>query len=270
MTPDEFAYAADLIRTRTGFVLTRDKAYIVESRLGPVVRHHRLKTVGELIGAMREGREDLAAEVLDAMMTKDTGFFRDWKPFVHLREETLRDLADAHESDGEQHLRILCAGVSTGQEAYSVALTAIESGRFMSDWRVDILGIDLSAASLAIATKGAYTQFEVQRGLPVHVLANHFTKDEEHWVLEEAVRDMVEFKACNLLDDLAPLGKFDVILCRNVLAYFDLSSKAEVLAKLAGAMARDGRLYLGAAETPAGVVDDFRAVDAGLSVFALA
>lgn len=268
MTPDEFAYAADLIRTRTGFVLTRDKGYIVENRLGPVVRRHRFKDVGELIGLVRDGAEDLAAELLDAMMTKDTGFFRDWKPFVHLRDETLCDLARTRAA--EKRLRILCAGVSTGQEAYSAALTVLESGRFQPDWSIGILGIDLSAAALTVAGRGAYTQFEVQRGLPVTVLAHHFTKNLDLWVLEEAVRRMVEFKAWNLLNELMPLGRFDVVLCRNVLAYFDLSSKAAVLAKLRATMAEDGRLYMGAGETPVGVADGFRAIDAGLAVFARA
>lgn len=266
MTPDEFAFAASLIRTRTGFVLTRDKAYIVENRLSPVVRRHRLKDTGELIGLVRGGAEDLASELLDAMMTKDTGFFRDWKPFVHLRDETLRDLARAREED--KTLRILCAGVSTGQEAYSTALTVLESGWFLSDWNIDILGIDLSGTALAVANRGGYTQFEVQRGLPVNVLVHHFVKHLDLWVLDEAVRRMVEFKAWNLLDDLTPLGRFDVVLCRNVLAYFDLSAKAAALGRLAGVMADDGRLYLGAAETTAGVTEGFRAIDAGLAVFA--
>lgn len=268
MTPDEFAYAADLIRTRTGFVLTRDKSYIIENRLGPVARRHRLKDAGEVIGAVREGREDLAAEMLDAMMTKDTGFFRDWKPFAHLRDETLRDLARARVAN--KKLRILCAGVSTGQEAYSVALTVQESGWFPSGWTIEILGIDLSLAALTVAERGRYTQFEVQRGLPVNVLVDHFTKHLDLWVLDESVRRMVEFKAWNLLDDLAPLGAFDVVLCRNVLAYFDLSSKAAVLGKLRRLMTDDGRMYLGATETTAGVAEGFRAVDAGLAVFARA
>ncbi len=265
MTPDEFAYAAELIRTRTGFVLTRDKGYIVETRLSPVVRRHRLKDTGELIGLVRGGAGDLACELLDAMMTKDTGFFRDWKPFVHLRDETLRALSRARP---DRRLRLLCAGVSTGQEAYSAAFAVLESGWFVPDWRIDIVGIDLSAAALAVARRGAYTQFEVQRGLPVSVLARHFNKNLDLWVLDESVRGMVEFKAWNLLDDLAPLGQFDVVLCRNVLAYFDLSSKAAVLGKLRNVMAEDGRLYLGASETTAGVADGFRTVDAGLSVFA--
>lgn len=266
MTPDEFAFAADLIRTRTGFVLTRDKAYIIENRLSPVVRRHRLKDTGELIGLVRDGREDLASELLDAMMTKDTGFFRDWKPFVHLRDETLRDLARARAET--KTLRILCAGVSTGQEAYSAALTVLESGWFLSEWKIDIVGIDLSVAALATANRGGYTQFEVQRGLPVSVLVHHFVKHLDLWVLDEPVRRMVEFKTWNLLDDLAPLGTFDVVLCRNVLAYFDLSSKAAVLEKLAGAMADDARLYLGASETTAGISERFRAIDAKLAVFA--
>ena len=266
MTPDEFAFTAGLIRDRTGFVLTRDKSYLIENRLGPVVRRHRFKGVGELVGAVREGVEDLALEILDAMMTKDTGFFRDWKPFIHLRDETLRDLSRAR--DSEKVIRILCAGVSTGQEAYSVALTLLESGWFLSDWEVDVIGIDLSLSALAIAARATYSQFEVQRGLAIHVLAHHFTKHEDGWRLDDAVRRMVEFKTWNLLSDLAPLGRFDVVLCRNVLAYFDLQSKTAVLGKIAKILAPDGRLYLGASETTTGVTDGFRAVDAGLSVYA--
>jgi chemotaxis protein methyltransferase CheR len=267
MTPDDFAFITGMIRGRTGFVLTRDKAYIIENRLGPVVRRHRLKGVPELIAAVREGAEDLAGEVLDAMMTKDTGFFRDWKPFVHLRDENLRDLSHARARD--KSVRILCAGVSTGQEAYSAALTVLESGWFMSDWNVDIVGIDLSVSALAVAARAAYTQFEVQRGLPIQVLAHHFTKQDDAWLLDDAVRRMVEFKTWNLLADLTPLGRFDVVMCRNVLAYFDLQSKAAVLRNLARLLPQDGRLYLGAAETPSGVTEGFRTVDAALAVYAL-
>lgn len=265
MRPEAFAFAADLIRERSGFVLTRDKAYLIENRLGPVVRRHRLKDADDLVMSVQDGREDLAAEVLDAMMAKDTGFFRDWKPFVHLRDDTLPALARTREA--EKRLRILSAGVSTGQEAYSAALIVLESGRFLSDWRVEILGIDLSLSALAVAERGAYTQFEVQRGLPVHVLAQHFAKQDDIWVLEESVRRMVDFTPWNLLEDLAPLGPFDVVLCRNVIAYLDLQSKARVLTGLGGLLADDGRLYLGASETPVGVVKDFHAVDAGLAVF---
>ena len=267
MTQDEFDFAADLIRARTGFVLTRDKSYLIENRLGPVARRHRLKSVSELIDQVRQGRDDLGLELLDAMMTKDTGFFRDWKPFVHLKDVALRDLARARGTT--KQVRILCAGVSTGQEAYSAALTVLDCSWLRDGWRVDIVGIDLSTSALAIAERAAYTQFEVQRGLPVHTLANHFTKQEDGWVLEDAVGHMVTFKAWNLLDDLAPLGRFDIILCRNVLAYLDLQSKAAILRKLAGIIADDGRLYLGAAETTSGIMDAFRTVDAGLAVYAL-
>ena len=268
MTQDEFDFAAGLIRARVGFVLTRDKSYLIENRLGPVARRHRLKGVSELIALVRDGRADLCVEVLDAMMTKDTGFFRDWKPFVHLRDLTLRDLARTRGT--ARVLRILCAGVSTGQEAYSAALTVLECGWLSDGWQVDIIGIDLSTSALAIAERAAYTQFEVQRGLPIHTLARHFTKQQEGWVLEEAVRRRVAFKSWNLLEDLAPLGCFDVIFCRNVLAYFDLQSKAAVLDKLAGILAEDGRLYLGAAETTSGITDAFRTVDAALAVYARA
>lgn len=167
-----------------------------------------------------------------------------------------------------KRLRILCAGASTGQEAYSTALTVLESGWFVSDWDVDIVGIDLSEFALTVATRAAYTQFEVQRGLPIRVLAQHFTKQDDHWLLADAVRRMVEFKTWNLLDDLTPLGRFDVVMCRNVLAYFDLQSKAAVLKKLARIIAPDGRLYLGGAETTTGVSDGFRTVDAALAVYA--
>jgi chemotaxis protein methyltransferase CheR len=267
MMSDEFDFAADLLRARTGFVLTRDKSYLLENRLGPLVRRHRLKSVSELIIAIRDGREDLCGEMLDAMMTKDTGFFRDWKPFLHLRDLTLRDLA--HTGNKERPRRILCAGSSTGQEAYSTALTVSECGWLQGGRAVEIIGIDLSASALATAERAAYTQFEVQRGLPIHTLAHHFTKQEDVWVLAEAVRHMVTLRAWNLLDDLTPLGVFDVILCRNVLAYFDLQSKVTVLHKLADIMTDNARLYLGATETLTGITDKFRAIDAGLSVYAL-
>ena len=186
---------------------------------------------------------------------------------MHLRDVTLRDVA--HTGKAVKALRILCAGVSTGQEAYSAALTVLECGWLRDGWQVDIVGIDLSTSALAIAERATYTQFEVQRGLPIQTLAHHFTKQDDGWVLEDAVRGMVALKPWNVLDDLTALGRFDVILCRNVLAYIDLQAKAGALRRLAEIIAADGRLYLGAGETTAGISESYRTVDAGLAVYAL-
>lgn len=266
MSPEDFELAARFVRERSGLVLTRDKAYLLENRLMPVVRALRLKSVSELIAGVRAGDAALQARVIEAMMVKDTGFFRDWKPFVHFSTVVLPNIRVSRGI--KTGFRVLAAGVSTGQEAYSVAMAIRDAAASFPDWQIEVVGIDISDAAIAAATAGAYSQFDVQRGLPILTLLQYFSKTEDSWVLSDAVRGMVKFKAWNLLDSLYPLGRFDAIFCRNVLVYFDLKTKLEVLQKLARLMADDGVLYLGLNETVAGVSNNFHTINSGLGIYA--
>lgn len=265
MTPEDFEFTARFVKERSGLVLTRDKGYFLENRLMPVLRARNLKTFSDLVAGLRNNDAALHAATIDAMMAKDTAFFRDWNPFVHFRKAVLPNLAVARGL--KRAFRILCAGVSTGQEAYSLAMCVRDAPGFES-WNIEIAGLDLSPSALKIADAACYSQFEIQRGLPIRTLLQHFTKEDTFWRLRPNVRALVKLQTWNLLDELFPLGRFDVILCRNVLVYFDLQTKLDVLQKLSRILVDDGVLYLGLNETVTGVTGNFRAVNADLGIYA--
>ena len=267
MAPDDFEYAARLMKERSGLVLTRDKGYLLENRLMPVVRRHNFKSLRELVAALRAGDTVLQMSAVDAMMAKDTAFFRDWKPFVHLSRTVLPNAIFARRD--RKQLRILCAGVSTGQEAYSVAMLIHDAAARFVGWRVEIVGVDLSPSAIEAASQAHYSQFDVQRGLPIRTLLKNFSFDETGWQLNSDVREMVQLKTWNLLDDIYPLGRFDVILCRNVMVYFDLQAKIDLLQKVGRGLADDGVLYLGTQEPLTGVSAAFRPIDRDHGIYAV-
>jgi chemotaxis protein methyltransferase CheR len=201
------------------------------------------------------------------MMAKDTAFFRDWKPFVHFAKIVLPNLMQARRE--KRHFRILCAGVSTGQEAYSIAMLIRDAAAQLTGWRAEIVGVDLSASAIAAAEAGHYTQFDVQRGLPIKALLRSFTRDDGGWQLNGDIRSRVNFQTWNLLDDIFPLGRFDVVLCRNVMVYLDLQAKIDLLQKLSRSLADDGVLYLGTQEPLMGVSAAFRPVNRDLGIYAV-
>ncbi len=267
MNPDDFDFAARLMKERSGLVLTRDKGYLLENRLMPVVRQRSFKSLRELVTALREGEPALQAAVVDAMMAKDTAFFRDWKPFVHFQKVVLPKIAAARAT--KKTFRVLSAGVSTGQEAYSIAMMVRDSAKLFGNWRIEILGIDISATAVAAAARGAYSQFDVQRGLPVRTLLRNFVKEGDLWVLDAGLREMVKVQTWNLLDDLYPLGRFDVVFCRNVVVYLDLQTKLDLLQKLSRVLSEDGVLYVGLQEPMSGVSGAFRPVNRDLGIYAM-
>ncbi|MBL8629584.1 MAG: protein-glutamate O-methyltransferase CheR [Rhodospirillaceae bacterium] len=266
MQPSDFEFLARVLKERSGLVLTKDKGYLVENRLMPLVRQTRCKTVADQRQAGQHGDADLTARVVEAMMFKDTGFFRDWKPFQHFRTVVLPNLLAARKA--KKNFRILCAGVSTGQEAYSLAMALDQVRDQLDGWSPEVVGIDLSTSALTFAGEAIYSQFDVQRGLPIRMLLKYFLKDDDSWRLNDVIRPMVQFKFWNLMDDLFPLGRFDVVLCRNVLPYFDMQTKFAVLQKLSRSMTDDGVLYVGQHEPLSGVSPSFQAVDASLGVYA--
>lgn len=267
MVPDDFECAARLMKERSGLVLTRDKAYLLENRLMPVVRQHNFKSFHELVAALRMGDARLQSAAVDAMMAKDTAFFRDWKPFVHFAKIVLPNIMQARAE--KRQFRILCAGVSTGQEAYSIAMLIRDAAAQLTGWRPEIVGVDLSASAIAAAEAGHYTQFDVQRGLPIKALLRSFTRDDGGWRLNSDIRGRVKFQTWNLLDDMFPLGRFDVVLCRNVMVYLDLQAKIDLLQKLSRSLADDGVLYLGTQEPLMGVSAAFRPVNRDLGIYAV-
>ena len=256
MTPQDYDFLRKLLKERSGLDLSADKQYLVESRLIPLARKAGLPGIAELVQKMKGGAEALSSEVVEAMTTNETFFFRDKIPFDHLRETVLPALLKARA--GRRSLRIWSAACSTGQEPYSIAMCLKERAQELAGWRIEIVATDLSQEVLEKAKSGIYSQFEVQRGLPVQLLVKYFTQVGEHWQINPEIRGMVQHRPLNLLQDFSHLGKFDVIFCRNVLIYFDQDTKAGIFRRLAKAFEPDGMLLLGAAETVVGISDAFR------------
>lgn len=259
MNPEDFEFVADFLKKRSGIALTTDKSYLVESRLLPLARKRGLKDISEVVGVMRSGRDKgLIDEVLDAMTTNETFFFRDTGPFDRFHDNFLPGLIEGRRNG--KALKIWCAAASTGQEPYSIAMILKEQGIKLGGWNLSILGTDISRESLKRANDGHYSQFEVQRGLPIQLLLKYFQKKDSYWEVSSQLKSMVAYREFNLLDSFIALGKFDVVFCRNVLIYFDVETKADILARIRRQMTDDGILILGGAETVINVSDHFMAV----------
>lgn len=253
MTPVDYEYLRKFLKERSGLDLSSDKQYLVESRLIPLARRSGLAGIAELVAKIKNGSD--ASDVVEAMTTNETFFFRDKIPFDHLRETILPALVQARAS--RRSLRIWCAASSTGQEPYSVAMCVKEFAA-LAGWRVEILATDLSQTVLEKSRAGIFSQFEVQRGLPIQMLVKHFVQVGELWQLNADIRAMVQHRQLNLLQDFSHLGTFDVIFCRNVLIYFDQETKTGIFDRIAKVLEPDGVLALGAAESVVGISDTFK------------
>ncbi len=230
----------------------------MESRLGPVCRKHQLAGLPQLVQTLRGGRDSaLETAVVEAMTTNETFFFRDKSPFDIFRDSLLPKLV-AERARGNKRLRIWCAAASTGQEPYSLAMILDELRLRLQGVSVDILATDLAGEVLDRAKAGIYSQFEVQRGLPIQMLLKHFKQDGDQWHIAPAIKSMVQFRPLNLIRDFSTLGQFDIVFCRNVLIYFDQPTKSDVLRRLSASLAPDGALFLGAAETVIGLTDSLQ------------
>jgi chemotaxis protein methyltransferase CheR len=263
-----FQTFATLLKSRSGLVIGPDKLYLLETRLASILKQEKLRDLAALAERLRTaGAEPLIRQVVEAMTTNESFFFRDDKPFQHFRNQALPRLLGSRAAGVP--LRIWSAASSSGQEAYSVAMILSECRATIGNRRVDILGTDLALEQIARARDGLYTQFEVQRGLPVQMLMRYFRKEENNWRISEAIRAMVQYREWNLLADLRPLGQFDVVFCRNVLIYFDQPTKAKVLEAVARQMPSDGLLYLGGAETVLGISSRFAPLATERGVYGL-
>jgi chemotaxis protein methyltransferase CheR len=259
-----FAEIAAHIHARSGLALGPEKLYLLETRLAPILRKENLPDLWALAQHINKN-DSLSRAVVEAMTTNESLFFRDIIPFHHLRDIAFPLL---HRTRPAGHkLRVWSAASSSGQEAYSVAITASEIPRLIQDRGVEILGTDIATGPLDRARAGLYTPFEVQRGLNNTQLAKYFTREQEQWRIAPWLRTMVNFREWNLLAPLAPLGTFDIIFCRNVLIYFDPPTKTRVLAAIRKQLAPDGLIYLGASETPMGVAPDLIRTASGCGVY---
>ncbi len=259
MTPQDRDFLYGVLKEQSGLVLTGDKDYLLESRLMPIARRHAMASVEELVARMRQpGNTGIHADVVEAMTTNESFFFRDKTPFLNFTETMMPEILKTRAST--KRLRIWCAAASTGQEPYSLAICLKEMSERLAGWQIEILGTDISGEVLEKAKTGLYSQFEVQRGLPIHMLTGYFSQVGDMWQINSAIRAMVSYREFNLLESFAGLGKFDIVFCRNVLIYFDQPTKSQVLDRIAAQMNPQSYLVLGAAETVIGLSGKYKSV----------
>lgn len=260
MTEQDFDYVRKLLRDRSGVVLEADKHYLVETRLLPLQRQLQLSSLAELIARLRASPPNgLHTQVVEAMVTTETSFFRDVLPFESLRRVVLPELIQKRRD--ERRLNVWCAAASTGQEPYSLALLLREHFPELAGWKMSLLATDLSREVLARARAGRYSQLEVNRGLPAALLIKYFRQHGATWQLNDDVRAMVEFQEINLDRAWPPMPRMDLVLLRNVMIYFDVPTKKDILGRVAGVLRSDGYLLLGGAETTYNLDDSYRRVE---------
>lgn len=259
MLDADFKFVSGLLKERSGLIIGPDKIYLLESRLAPIARKEGLKSVDDLIGQLRnKPNEGLFADVTEAMTTNESLFFRDKTPFDNLKDHILPSLMESRPPTHKT--RVWCAAASTGQEPYSITILLKENEAKFGKMKCEIIGTDISSQVLQKAKAGIYSQFEIQRGMPIQLLIKYFEQKDEHWVVKPELKTMVKFREFNLLDDFKVLGKWDVVFCRNVLIYFDQPTKADILNRIAECLAPDGYLVLGAAETVLGISAAFEPI----------
>jgi chemotaxis protein methyltransferase CheR len=256
VTPQDYAYLSKLLNERSGLQLAGDKQYLIESRLLPVARQNNCGSIGDLVAKLKVfAEEPLRQRVTEAMTINESFFFRDKTPFDRFQDTVLPHMRQVRSAS--KRIRIWCAASSTGQEPYSLAMMFRQAKDEFAGWKIEIVATDISKEVLEKAKSGLYTQFEVQRGLQIQLLLIYFKQDGDQWRIAQELRDMVQYRQHNLLDDFAALGMFDVIFCRNVLIYFDSKTKQDVLSRIARSLVKDGQLLLGAAETVVGFTNLF-------------
>jgi chemotaxis protein methyltransferase CheR len=260
MTDQEFDVIRRLLLERSAIVLEPGKQYLVETRLAPLLRQLKLNSIGELIGQLRcRADNGLHRQVVEAMVTTESSFFRDHNPFEALRKVVLPALIEKRCQ--ERRLCIWCAASSHGQEPYSLALLLREHFPQLSGWNISLLATDISREVLARARAGRYNQIEVNRGLPAALLLKYFEQHGTEWQLKAQVREMVEFREMNLAQAWPALPPMDLVLLRNVMIYFEVPTKKAILGRLARVLRRDGYLLLGGAETTLNLDDSYRRVE---------
>ena len=263
IAPETFCFVRDLVRRESAIVLSQGKEYLVESRLLPVAREEGLADIEKLVEKVRQHpHSPVSRRLVEALTTNETSWFRDGDPFAALRDRVVPELASSRKTT--RRLRIWSAACSSGQEAYSIAMTLLDTPA-VADWTIEILGTDLSSVMVQRARQGRYSQLEVNRGLPASHLVRHFERDGAGWRVNAQLRSMARFSELNLMRPFPTVGRFDVVFLRNVLIYFDVVTKRDILHRVGRVLAPDGYLYLGAAEMTMGVDDAWERVAAGRS-----
>lgn len=262
-----YQFLQEHIYRESGIVLEQGKHYLLEARLGPIVARRQLGTLNDLCALLKATSEvPLHREVVEAMTTNETLFFRDMDVWEGLRTVVVPELLERHAAT--RILRIWSAAASSGQEAYTLAMLLLEMG--VTGWNIQILGTDLSEQMLERARAGRYSQLEVNRGLPVKHLLKYFTRQGLDWQIKDELRRMVRFEKLDLRHKVQTLGPFDLVMCRNVLIYFDLETKRRILSAIRGTLYHRGYLVLGSAETTLNLDSSFERKSVGRTTFYLA
>jgi chemotaxis protein methyltransferase CheR len=260
LTAQEFAYISGLVRRDAAIVLDTGKEYLVEARLLPLARQSGLASVSEFVSRVQQRPEpDVHHKIVDALTTNETSWYRDSEPFAALSGAVLPDLMPTRSTT--RNLRVWSAACSSGQEPYTISMVLQDA--LPAGWSYDITATDISTEMLARAEAGRFSQLEMNRGLPASMLVRHFERDGAHWRVSADLRKPITFKRLNLAAPLPPLPMFDVVFLRNVLIYFDVETKRQVLQRVSALMRPDAWLFLGAAETTIGIDDRFERVSAG-------
>ena len=261
ITAEEFKIIAKYIYDLSGITMEFDKAYLVETRLDSLLQEHKCETYSDLCSKARaDSSGAINRKIVDAISTNETLFFRDTGPFDLLKNKIIPDLIDrkSEQNRGAKiSIKIWSAACSTGQEVYSIAIILKEMLRDMSKYDIKILGTDISSAAVEAAKIGEYGKFEIERGLAQDKLQKYFISEEDSWKIKDEIKAMASFKTFNLFDDLAPLGKFDVIFCRNVAIYFSIEDRKVIFNKIADILEPKGSLIIGSSEYLTGICDRF-------------
>lgn len=250
---DALSFLFGMLKKESGLILDDSKTYLVETRLEPIAKAEGFSSIDELARRLQQdAATPLRRKVIEAMTTNETSFFRDLTPFTVLKNAVLPGLVKANEKS--KRIRIWSGACSTGQEAYSIAFSVSDVPE-LTGWDVKIVGTDIAEKVVERAKTGVYTQHEVQRGLGVSYLVRFFTQQGADWAVNPEIRRMVQFRQLNVLNEFSTVGPFDVIFFRNILIYFDSSTKKQILERMAGVLSPSGVLFLGGTETPLGITD---------------
>lgn len=255
LTEQNYHFLREHLHRESGIVLESGKLYLLESRLLPLVKRYSLSTLNELCGMLQKSpQSSLHREVVQAMTTNETMFFRDQALWEDLKTTILPELIASRKQTGR--LRFWSAASSSGQEAHSLAIALLEMG--LAGWDIQILGTDISQQMVERARQGQYSQLEVNRGMPTGLLVKHFVRDGLHWRVKDEPRRLVRFQQLDLRQKLSSFGPFDIVFCRNVLIYFDVPTKQRILKEIRQTIFGGGHLVLGSAETTLNLDDSFK------------
>jgi chemotaxis protein methyltransferase CheR len=257
---------ADLLSVRTGQQLTEDRSWRIGTALSGIFRQNGISNVDQLVCLLDQpSHATLSQQVVEALLNNETYFFRDRAMFNQLADLVLPQIAKQRKRD--RTLSILCAGCSTGQEALSLGMILLEQKARWAGWKIEITGTDISHGAIASARASTYSQFEIQRGLPVSQMLSHFTETPMGWEANEDLRSLMRFRVHNLLDPMPAIGSFDLVLCRNVLLYFDSATRKRAFSRLMESLHDESWIMLGAGETIVGHTDQLALVKGGIGLY---